>query len=104
MEKDLGAPLSELRTDGGASRNGFLMQFQADILDRRVCRSAIQETTALGAACLAGLAVGLWKDLDELRECWSADKVFAPRMDSARREKELNAWHDAVKRSMGQVK
>ena len=104
MEKDLGAPLSELRTDGGASRNGFLMQFQSDILDRRVCRSAIQETTALGAACLAGLAVGLWKDLDELRECWSADKVFAPRMDSARREKELSAWHDAVKRSMGQVK
>ena len=104
MEKDMGAPLSELRTDGGASRNSFLMQFQADVLNRRVCRSTVQETTALGAAYLAGLYAGVWKDLDEIRAAWSADRVFAPQMDDAERERRLAAWHDAVQRSMGQAK
>ena len=104
MEKDIGAPLSELRTDGGATANSLLMQFQADVLDRRVCRSAVQETTALGAAYLAGLHVGVWKDLDEIRAAWSADRVFAPQIDGAAREARLAAWHDAVQRSLGQAK
>jgi len=104
MEKDMGAPISELRTDGGASRNGFLMQFQADVLNRRVCRSTVTETTALGAAYLAGLYAGLWRSLDEIRAAWASDRVFAPTMSDADREKRMAAWHDAVSRSLGQAK
>ena len=104
MERDIGVPLSELRTDGGASANNFLMQFQADILDRRVCRSAVQETTALGAAYLAGLYTGFWSGLDELRAAWRADRVFSPETDDAARQRGLDMWHDAVQRSMGQAK
>ena len=104
MEKDIGAPLTELRTDGGASRNSLLMQFQADVLNRRVRRSALQETTALGAAYLAGLYAGVWKDLDEIRAAWSSDRVFEPQMADDERDKRLAAWHDAVQRSLGQAK
>ncbi len=101
MEKDTGVSLTELRTDGGASRNNFLMQFQADVLDKKVCRSAVGETTALGAACLAGLAVGVWKDVEELKDIWSPDRVFVPELDTPRRERILRDWHRAVERSAG---
>ena len=101
MEKDTGIALTELRTDGGASRNDFLMQFQADVLDKKVCRSAVGETTALGAACLAGLAAGVWKDVEELKDIWSPDHVFAPELDTQHRERILREWHRAVERSAG---
>ena len=101
MEKDLGVTLPELRVDGGASRNSFLMQFQADITDKKICRSAVAETTALGAACLAGLAAGLWKDADELRDIWTPDRVFVPEIESVRRGRLLGGWHKAVERSTG---
>ncbi len=100
MEKDTGVPMKELKVDGGASRDGFLMQFQADILDRTVRRPMIRETTALGAAYLAGLAVGVWKDTDEICRLWSCDRTFAPDMEAARREKLLAGWHKAVGRSL----
>ncbi len=100
MEKDTGVPLTELKVDGGASRDLFLMQFQADILDRTVRRPMIRETTALGAAYLAGLAVGVWKDTDEIRRLWSCDKTFQPDMDQQRRERLLSGWHKAVQRSL----
>ena len=101
MEKDTGLTLRELRTDGGASRNNFLMQFQADAMDKRVCRSAVQETTALGAAMLAGLAVGVWRNVEEMRDAWTADRIFVPEMDSRHRELALDGWHKAVGRSLG---
>ncbi len=101
MEKDTGIALTELRTDGGASRNDFLMQFQADVLDKKVCRSAVGETTALGAACLAGLAVGVWKDIEELKDIWSPDRVFVPEIDTQHRARILRDWHRAVERSAG---
>jgi glycerol kinase len=99
MEKDIGGELTELRVDGGASRDAFLMQFQADILGSRICRPVIRETTALGAAYLAGLAVGFWKDPGEVRALWREDLVFSPRMEESRRERLLAGWHKAVGRS-----
>ena len=99
MESDTGVPLTELKADGGASRDGFLMQFQADIMDRTVCRPAIRETTALGAAYLAGLATGMWKDREEIRGLWKRDVLFQPRMEKEEREKLLSGWHKAVGRS-----
>ncbi len=100
MEKDIGMPLSVLNVDGGASRDGFLMQFQADILDRQVMRPVIKETTALGAAYLAGLATGLWKDREELRRGNRVDKLFVPDMDEDRRQKLIKGWNKAVGRSL----
>lgn len=100
MEKDTGVPMQELRVDGGASRDQFLMQFQADILDKPVRRPMIRETTALGAAYLAGLATGVWKNTDEIRALWSCDRTFTPDMDGARRKKLVEGWHRAVGRSM----
>ena len=100
MEKDTGIPLQELNADGGASRDRFLMQFQADILDKPVHRPAIRETTALGAAYLAGLAVGLWKDLTEIRALRTLDQQYLPHMDGARRSTLLQGWHKAVGRSL----
>ena len=99
MERDTGVPLKALRADGGASRDGFLMQFQADILDRSVLRPVVRETTALGAAYLAGLAVGMWRDRQELRGLWQRDAEFRPAMDPARREALLRGWRRAVERS-----
>lgn len=78
MEKDTGIALRELNADGGASRDRFLMQFQADILNKSVCRPAIRETTALGAAYLAGLAVGVWRDLDQIRALRTLDQRYEP--------------------------
>ncbi|MEA4955960.1 MAG: glycerol kinase GlpK [Pseudoflavonifractor sp.] len=99
MEKDTGLVLSSLNADGGASRDGFLLQFQADLLSRAVRRPAIRETTALGAAYLAGLAVGIWKDESELKSLWRQDAVFAPAMEDAQRQTLLHNWHRAVARS-----
>ena len=103
MEGDTGVPLTRLKADGGASRDVFLMQFQADILDRQVLRPAIRETTALGAAYLAGLAAGVWKDRWELSRLWRCDTTFAPAMDSGSREKLLTDWHRAVGRCRGWI-
>ncbi len=104
MEADTGMPLTALKADGGASRDRFLMQFQADIMGRELRRPAIRETTALGAAYLAGLATGVWKDLTEIRQLWKCDNTFTPAMESGERERLLVEWHKAVGRSQGWAK
>ena len=104
MEADTGMPLNWLKADGGASRDRFLMQFQADILAKEVRRPAIRETTALGAAYLAGLATGVWKDQEEIKRLWMCETTFAPDMEQARREKLVSDWHKAVGRSRGWAK
>ncbi|MDR3303222.1 MAG: glycerol kinase, partial [Treponema sp.] len=101
MEKDTGLSLGTLKVDGGASRDAVLMQFQADIADASLCRPVIRETTALGAAFLAGLAVGFWRTLDELRAAWRCDQTFVPTLPAARREELLAGWHCAVERVRG---
>ena len=98
MESDTGVPLTRLKADGGASRDVFLMQFQADILDRQVLRPAIRETTALGAAYLAGLATGVWEDTAELNRLWRCDTTFSPAMEAGSRTRLLDQWHRAVGR------
>lgn len=100
MEKDTGIALRELNADGGASRDRFLMQFQADILNKSVCRPAIRETTALGAAYLAGLAVGVWRDLDQIRALRTLDQRYDPYMEADTRQRLLRGWHKAVGRSL----
>lgn len=97
MEHDSGIHLKSLKVDGGASANDFLMQFQADIVDTDVRRPKCIETTALGAAYLAGLAVGYWRDRDEIRENWQIGAVFGSKMDAEKREKLLKGWRRAVK-------
>ncbi len=97
MEEDAGVSITGLKVDGGASANDFLMQFQADILGARVCRPQCIETTALGAAYLAGLAVGYWKDQDEIRENWQLGREFTADMKMERREELLKGWKRAVK-------
>lgn len=97
MEHDSGIHLKSLKVDGGASANDFLMQFQADIVDTDVRRPKCIETTALGAAYLAGLAVGYWRDRDEIRENWQIGAVFGSKMDAGKREKLLKGWRRAVK-------
>ncbi|MFI3169439.1 MAG: glycerol kinase GlpK [Faecalibacterium sp.] len=99
MEKDTGIVLQSLKVDGGASQNQFLMQFQADVLNTAVRRPVIRETTALGAAYLAGLATGVWKDRDEIRALWSCDTSFAPAMAAQERNTLLKGWNKAVGRS-----
>ncbi|MCL2578432.1 MAG: glycerol kinase GlpK [Oscillospiraceae bacterium] len=100
MEKDTGNPISELNVDGGASRDHLLMQFQSNILDKPVHRPVISETTALGAAYLAGLSVGVWKDLDQLKALWHCDRTFTPNMADNRRKSLLAGWNKAVGRSL----
>ena len=100
MEKDTGIPLSALNADGGASRDSFLMQFQADILGRPILRPAVTETTALGAAGLAGLAVGMWSGPEELRGLRALSREYRPRMEADRRQALLRGWHKAVGRSL----
>ena len=100
MEKDTGIPLTALNADGGASRDSFLLQFQADILNKPVCRPRVRETTALGAAALAGLAVGFWSGLEELRALRQTDRVYTPAMEAEHRDRLLNGWHRAVGRSL----
>jgi len=101
MEADSGERLTELRVDGGATANNFLMQFQADILDRPIVRPADVETTALGAAYLAGLAVGVWKSVEELEQFWRSERVFEPRMNADERESLYAGWKRAVARCRG---
>jgi glycerol kinase len=96
MEADSGAALAELRVDGGATANNFLMQFQADILGRRIVRPADIETTALGAAYLAGLATGVWKSTSELENFWRIDRAFDPQMSDADRARFWDGWRSAV--------
>ena len=99
IQADVGAEFSELRVDGGASANEFLMQFQADIIGKPVCRPVVRETTALGAAYLAGLAVQFWNSLEELKALGKIDKVYQPQMDEKTRAKLLRGWHRAVERA-----
>ena len=103
MASDCGQRPGELRVDGGASANSFLMQFQADILGCDVVRPAVIETTALGAAMFAGLAVGLWGSRKELDDIWKRDLCFHPQMDEGTRERSLRGWHRAVERSMNWI-
>lgn len=100
MEQDSGIPLKSLKVDGGACANNFLMQFQADILDGEVVRPACIETTAMGAAYLAGIAAGYWSGKDDVRKNWALDRVFTPNMEAERREKLKKGWKRAVKRAM----
>ena len=99
MEADAGEPLRELRVDGGAAVNNFLMQFQADILGKPIVRPVDVETTALGAAYLAGLAIGFWKSLEEVESFWRAERRFEPRMPAGQREDLYAGWRAAVARS-----
>jgi glycerol kinase len=98
MERDAQLPLANLKVDGGASRNNLLMQFQSDILDTEVLRPTVTETTALGAAYMAGLAVGYWRDIEEIKEQWQVERKFFPSADRDKVNRELEGWHDAVKR------
>ena len=100
MEKDAGVTLAALRVDGGASVNNALLQCQADLLDVTVRRPMVAETTALGAAYLAGLAVGYWRDLDDIAGNWALDREFTPQMDPGRRQSLTRGWDRAVERSL----
>ena len=100
MQEDAKIPLAYLRVDGGASANNFLTQFQADMLNTEVHRPRTLETTSLGAAYLAGLAVGYWKDLDEISEDFSIDRTFKPQMSQEKRDKNYKYWKKAIERSM----
>ena len=101
MQRDAQVPLAELKVDGGASANNLLLQFQADILSTRVQRPVVQETTALGAAYLAGLAVGYWSDLNDLRRNWVLDREFTPEMEPCVRNRMFGDWQRAVDRAKG---
>jgi glycerol kinase len=96
MEADAGTSIKELRVDGGATANNLLMQFQADLLDCKVIRPEITETTALGAAYLAGLAVGFWKDTNEIAKWWKSEKEFLPKVASAAKQAGIDSWKQAV--------
>ena len=100
MEKDSGITLKALKVDGGAAVNNFLMQFQADILNVPVHRPHVLETTALGAAYLAGLAVGFWKDMEEIKRNWAVDRAFTVQMDEAARTQRYAGWQKAITRAM----
>ena len=100
MEKDSGFTINSLNVDGGASVNDFLMQFQADVLNKTILRPVVSETTALGAAYLAGMAVGMWKDTEEIKGIWKSEKEFIPEMDNDCREKIIKGWEKAVNRSL----
>ena len=101
MEQDTGEKLRELRVDGGASANNFLMQFQADIMGCTIRRPMIRETTALGAAYLAGLATGVWRDKEDIRAQWTLDRLYQPQMEEGQRGRLLAGWRKAVDRASG---
>jgi len=101
MEKDIGVTISQLKVDGGAARDRFLMQFQSNICRIAIMRPIIRETTALGAACLAGITAGFWKDQDDIKSRWQRYAVFEPEMSADKREKLVLGWHKAVSRSRG---
>jgi glycerol kinase len=96
MEADSGIHIKELRVDGGATKNNLLMQFQSDVLDTKVIRPIVTETTALGAAYLAGLAVGFWKSIDELQQQWQVEKIFTPEITEESRKELTDGWHKAI--------
>jgi glycerol kinase len=100
MEADSGISIAELRVDGGATVNNQLMQFQSDILNTKVVRPKVTETTALGAAYLAGLAIGYWKNVEEIQQQWQVDKSFSPVMDEGKRNELVKGWQRAVKASI----
>mgnify|MGYP000881819667 FL=1 len=100
MAKDMEAPLTELKVDGGASRNNLLMQYQSNLLGIKVVRPKITETTALGAAYLAGLAVGFWKDIDEIKNQWQVERSFEPLTDSEEMAAAKAGWADAIGRTL----
>jgi len=100
MELDSGLNIVELKVDGGASRNNLLMQFQSDILDTEVLRPHITETTALGAAYFAGLAVGYWESIDHINSQWRVERRFRPKADNEQIAANLDGWHDAVRRCL----
>ena len=97
MEEDAGVPLTGLKVDGGASANNFLMKFQANLMNTQVFRPKCIETTALGAAYLAGMAVGYWKDRDEIKENWQLGRTFTPELDDKTRNELMKGWHRAVR-------
>lgn len=101
MYQDSGVPITRLKVDGGMTANGLLMQHQADVLGVPVIRPVVRETTCLGAAYAAGLATGVWQDLDELKDHWRRDAAWTPAMDPGLREREFGNWRRAVRRSMG---
>ena len=96
MEADAGVKIKELRVDGGATANNLLMQFQADLLDCKVIRPNIVETTALGAAYLAGLAVGYWKNIEEIQQQWQSEREFVPSANPAAVKQAMEGWEKAV--------
>ena len=104
MEADSGIQLAGLKVDGGASANNFLMQYQADVIGQQVLRPQCIETTAMGAAYLAGLAVGFWGNTDEIRQNWKTDRVFEPQMEADERERRIAGWEKAVRYSFGWAK
>ena len=104
MEADSGIRLAALKVDGGASANNFLMQTQADIINAPVNRPQCVETTAMGAAYLAGLAVGYWSDKEEVIKNWAIDQIFEPKISEEEREKKLKGWKKAVKYAYGWAK
>jgi glycerol kinase len=101
MERETGAHMRELRVDGGAVTNDLLMQMQADVLQRPVVRAATPETTALGAAYLAGLATGVWRSRDEIRASWRTSGRFEPQMDRRERDALVDGWRRALERAKG---
>jgi glycerol kinase len=103
MQKDSGVKLESLKVDGGMVANDLLMQFQSDILNGPVIRPIITETTALGAAYAAGLAIGFWSDLEDLRNYWKTEKIWNPRMVEKDRKTHINRWKKAVKRTFDWV-
>ncbi|MBI3716214.1 MAG: glycerol kinase, partial [Betaproteobacteria bacterium] len=100
MARDAGMALTDLRVDGGASVNNFLMQFQSDLLQIPVTRPTVTETTALGAAYLAGLAVGFWKSTAEISALWEKDRTFTPAMAPAEASARMGEWQRAVRRAL----
>lgn len=100
MEKDAGVPLGDIKVDGGAARNNLLMQFQADVLETDVVRPSVTETTALGAALLAGLAVGYWQSLDEVRQTIVEERRFSPSMSREELNRVRDGWKDAINRTL----
>jgi glycerol kinase len=103
MVKDSGVRLAVLKVDGGATVNDMLMQLQADVLGVPVVRPVVAETTALGAAYAAGLAVGFWKDLDDLRQNWKMDRQWEPRWSADQRDAAYAGWEKAVQRTLGWI-
>lgn len=100
MARDLGAPLEELKVDGGASANELMLQFQSDLLAVKVIRPHVTETTAQGAAFLAGLAVGYWKSIEQVKGLWKEESVFSPSKDDTKISQAIEGWHDAVRRTL----